>query len=309
MDIILTESNYTLLLIFLVYGCDNKIIITSDGMKELNLNIEYEVKKIKNKILFAFYLLYLRIYFLKFNKKKYKRVIGSGHLIYSNLVIKNKEFIMFEDGFRNYGIKNQKGTNIQKLKSIFGYLSPKKEIIKAKKIYLTSFTKLYPGLKEKVEVININTLWQKKSEHEKQKILHIFGLDSKISKKIYEKKYLLLTQPLSEDNILSEEEKIEIYRKILKNYNQSKVIIKPHPREKTDYKIFFPDVGIIEKKVPIELLELCGFKIEEVITIFSTGILNFKNKAKLSFYETEINSKLFKKFGSMDHIIKRNKFI
>ena len=120
MDIILTESNYTLLLIFLVYGCDNKIIITSDGMKELNLNIEYEVKKIKNKILFAFYLLYLRIYFLKFNKKKYKRVIGSGHLIYSNLVIKNKEFIMFEDGFRNYGIKNQKGTNIQKLKSIFG---------------------------------------------------------------------------------------------------------------------------------------------------------------------------------------------
>lgn len=309
MDIILTESNYTLLLIFLVYGCENKIIITSNEMIELNFKIDYKVKKIKNKIIYILYLLYLRVYFLKFNKKKYRRVIGSGHLIYSNLIIKDKDFIMFEDGIKNYTVRDMEGKNLQKLKQFLGYLSPKNELIKAKEIYLTQYNDLYSKLREKIKIIDINALWKEKNEEERKKILYIFGLKLDVVKKLNKKKYLLLTQPLSEDNVLSEEEKIDIYRKILRNYDQEKLVIKPHPREKTNYKIFFPNIEIIEKKIPIELLELCGFRVEEVITIFSTGILNFKNKAKLSFYGTEINQKILKKFGNMDNIIPRNKIL
>jgi len=45
-----------------------------------------------------------------------------------------------------------------------------------------------------------------------------------------DRKILLLTQPLSEDKIITEEEKIKIYREIIEKQNGRKIYIKAHPR-------------------------------------------------------------------------------
>lgn len=310
MDIVITESSYTLLLIFLIYGTEEKIIITSDNMKKLNLKIDYKIKLFKIKLFYFFYLLYLKFYLLKYDKKRYKRVIGSGHLIYSNFIIRDKEFIMIEDGLKNYNVKQDVNkSRIKKLKYFLGYLPPEIEMKRASKIFLTEIHEIPSNIKEKVEIIDIFKLWHDLKKDNKEKILNIFGLNLNKIKRLEKRKILLLTQPLSEDNILSEKEKVNLYKKVLAEYNQEEIIIKAHPREKTDYQLFFPKIEIIENIIPIELLRLNNFEVEEVITLFSTGVLSYKDKAKISFYGTEVHPRLLEKFGSLEYLIKRNKFI
>ena len=180
---------------------------------------------------------------------------------------------------------------------------------RASKIFLTEIHEIPSNIKEKVEIIDIFKLWHDLKKDNKEKILNIFGLNLNKIKRLEKRKILLLTQPLSEDNILSEKEKVNLYKKVLAEYNQEEIIIKAHPREKTDYQLFFPKIEIIENIIPIELLRLNNFEVEEVITLFSTGVLSYKDKAKISFYGTEVHPRLLEKFGSLEYLIKRNKFI
>lgn len=121
-------------------------------------------------------------------------------------------------------------------------------------------------------------LFNSLTNSEKNKILRIFlpdGLDNND----FEKSSLIITQPLSEDGILdSEKTKIEIYKKIITDVATSKkIIIKTHPREKTNYKKFFKECIIIDYPFPIELLSFFSIKIEEAITVSSTSVNLIKN--------------------------------
>lgn len=176
-------------------------------------------------------------------------------------------------------------------------------------IYLTGLTKIPTEIKSKVKIVKLNILWDNKTEAQKKEILHIFGVDKNIYKQIDEIKVLLITQPLSEDRIINEEEKIEIYRQILSKYKEEDVIIKPHPREKTDYLKYFPKSKILEREILLELLILNGLKVRRVITLFSTAVFNLGHETKIDFYGTEVHPNILKRFGSMDHIMKRNKFL
>ena len=128
-------------------------------------------------------------------------------------------------------------------------------------------------------------------------------------KRIKSKKYLLLTQPLSEDGTLSEKEKIEIYSEILSNYDLKDIVIKVHPREKLNYRNIFPEVEILDEYFPVELFKIFNIEPEKVITIFSSAVFGIAKRENIDFYGTEINEKILKKFGSMDHIMVRNKFL
>ena len=52
-------------------------------------------------------------------------------------------------------------------------------------------------------------------------------------------KVILLTQPYAIDGHMTEEEQMNVYRKIVSHYGEDNVVIKPHPRDKCDYKVFF----------------------------------------------------------------------
>ncbi len=101
---------------------------------------------------------------------------------------------------------------------------------------------------------------------------------------IKEKKiFLLLTQTHAEDGIISEEEKINAYRQIIKKYAKKDhtVIIKAHPREKTNYNEIFPEYLKLPKSIPMELISELFENIDTCVAINSTSLLNLKCNNKI----------------------------
>ncbi|MCM1334917.1 MAG: glycosyltransferase family 52 protein [Bacteroides sp.] len=75
-----------------------------------------------------------------------------------------------------------------------------------------------------------------------------------------EESCLLLTQPFFADGVMgSEEEQLSFYKKMTEKYlSGEKLVIKPHPRDPTDYSGTFPDAVVLDKNMPVEILELTG---------------------------------------------------
>ncbi|WP_052193921.1 glycosyltransferase family 52 [Cetobacterium sp. ZOR0034] len=235
----------------------------------------------------------------------YKTFIGD--------ILKSKfKYCILEDGLANYELKsrNRKKINFKNFLlggNIFEYQSYGVDS-ETEKIYLTGLTEIPKEIENKVILINLKELWNLKSEDEKNEILEIFSIYPSEIDVLKDGKNILFTQPLSEDYILSENEKIELYRKIMKNYSEKEVLIKPHPREKTDYKKVFQKATILKRETPFELLVLLGVQFEKAITIFSTAAFSLGKNIEIDFYGTEIHSKLYKRFGGLENIkIERKK--
>lgn len=290
-----------------------------EKMKKKYLTQEIEIYRIKSNILKNFY------YFLKrnFNFLKIRKnlkifepfeIIGNENEV--NFLLKNNSFSLIEDGLGTYNyIEENNKENYLLLKKLFFKLFRFEMPIinvfdkNVKKIYLTGLASIPEEIKDKVEIINLKELWNKKTEEEKKEILDIFGFDENIINKIKNKKNILFTQPLSEDGFISEEEKIELYKKIISNYPEKDLVIKTHPREKTDYKKYFSEIEILNQSFPAELFDLLDIKFETAITIFSTAALNFSKNSKIDFYGTKVHPNLLKQWGDSEKIMKANKFL
>lgn len=266
----------------------------------------------KNFIKFYWY----RLKFLKFLIKKNiffnKNIDLYGNYDAMDFFIVKRNIYVLEDGTVNYTLftKQKKKNIIRKIlkcKNPFFLTEYYKKCIK--KIYLTGIAPIPEEIKSKAEIINLKKLWVRKNEEERKEILEIFGLTKEKIQLYKKRKYILFTQPLSEDGILEEEEKIKLYRKILANYDALKIIIKMHPREKTKYKEIFKNIEIIEDKFPSELLSFAEIKFEKIITIFSTAALNMDKNLQIDWYGTEVHPKILKEFGNLEKIMKTNAYI
>lgn len=284
--------------IIYVYMNDKKIIDKLFGKKIQLKKLKLTENKYINKIKILFWgvrnRIYLKILLKTINFKKLQ-IFGYNHTLYNYIFLSEKKYVI-EDGLKDYIPEVYKKNLKSKL---------------VKKIYYTEtlIKKFKIEEHKKIQKLNLQNLWDKQSFENKQRILEIFDVDISILRELEDKKIILFTQPLSEDGFITEKEKIEIYKKILKNYKEKKVVIKPHPREETDYLKYFPNFYILEAKYPIELLVLNGLKIDKVITLFSTAVFNFGYETEIDFYGTEVHKNIFNYFGSMDHIMKRNKFL
>jgi len=105
---------------------------------------------------------------------------------------------------------------------------------------------------------------------------------------------LLLTQPLSEDGLISHSKKIALYKHLKKKYAIGTLYIKAHPREREDYSKVFPDAIIFEaSKIPFEIYQLKEkFHFKRAVTAYSTAIdaifcadekITFGKEASLNF--------------------------
>lgn len=98
---------------------------------------------------------------------------------------------------------------------------------------------------------------------------------------------LLLTQPFFKDRVLnSEEDQIDLYKQLvaenMSDMSEKRLIIKPHPRDNTDYARFFPEAIILNKNMPVEIL---GFlKKEEFLKILSIDSTSVKFLKAKSYY-------------------------
>ncbi|WP_318515051.1 glycosyltransferase family 52 [Photobacterium leiognathi] len=294
-NILVVNSVYSLFYYMLMFDHDmNKTTLVFSG----GINDEF-TKKIPNKIVLKSGVLGILdvISKLIFDKKfrgvifhKYKfNYFGHDHLFYSFLFSKNMSLI--EDGLLNYSKSKRKfPLSIILRNKVPGYGSS------IRNIYLSGIETVPVCIIDKVKIISIFDAWNKLSTEKKRFINEFFNVTLKSSNI----EHLLLTQPFSEYDILTEKEKIDIYKKIYDNirceHPNSKIFIKPHPRELTDYQIIFPDAFILNSNCPSELLSLNSERIENVYTLYSTSIYTFNNSRK-KMYGTVMSKKLSNMVG------------
>ena len=138
-------------------------------------------------------------------------------------------------------------------------------------------------------------LFNSLTDEEKNVVLKVFLENDNILKE-KEIDLLILTQPLDVDGFVeSEEQKIEVYKKIIDEFSENgKVIIKPHPRDESDYKKIFSSnslVEVMDKSFPIEIINFFNIVIKNVVTIKSTALNNIENCKK----KIELGMKYIKK--------------
>lgn len=144
----------------------------------------------------------------------------------------------------------------------------------------------------KLVVHDLKSLWKAKTTTEKEKIAAIFSVQPDELKLLEQKSVILITQPLSEDGIVSEEEKIALYKGILSNYDINDVVIKPHPREKTNWAKIFPNTPIIKRRVPAELLSMM-LEPKNVATFYSTAAFSLCPPESVDIYSKDFSKLVF----------------
>lgn len=227
---------------------------------------------------------------------------GQDNTPYSSCLIGNKKITLIEDGVMNYTHKPHKRSfpilrhlvcgNVES-QSSFGYNDC------ASKIYLTGILPIPDLLKDKVVIYNPMLLWQNCSVEKRKSILNNFNIEEGDIEILKSYSKILFTQPLSEDRLMSEEEKINIYNDIISQAGS--VLIKTHPREKTDYKKLYPKCMVFNKTVPFELFNMLGIHFDDVYTVFSTAALTLPYKTNIHFLGTKIHPNLIRIYGDVKH--------
>lgn len=317
MNILIVGSSYSLLCGMLINQNYN-LIIYSNGLErvsKIKKNVYVSSNYLNNKNISALIKYYIKlvknIYFFK--KIKSGRVLINHYLFEINY-IKHLNINLIEDGLESYNINSSRLNKFQKLKYYlkgdftagYRYTGVEKKI---EKIYLTGLAPIPKEINNKVETINLKKLWNERSLEEQNEILDLFSFDLNIKETIKGRDTILFTQPLSEDGVITEDEKIEIYSKIIKKYSQDRLIVKTHPREKTSYKEIFKDNLVLDNPFPFEILNLLDVKFNKAVTLFSTAALGLGEDVKVDFYGTEVNDKILARFGSCDNIMKRNSYL
>lgn len=251
---------------------------------------------------------------LRFDKNR-DRVFGCDHICALFKYFRCcKDITVIEEGFSNYTNRRQLydeygiGTlrflllrlvmfqwNLLTYKP-YGYDASVKEL------WLTGLRDIPEKLIKKTKLINLEDLWNACNQ---EIINKVFNFD----KGIYDNKSVIITQPLSEDGICSEERKIKIYSNLIKRADYP-VIIKKHPRDMTNYGNFFKEVIVDADDYPFELLVLNKVNFSQVLTVTSTaafqciglcdvivlGTLNYPDlQKKLGVHEEKIFRKGEKK--------------
>lgn len=216
------------------------------------------------------------------NKEIY--IYNDCSLIGTYINLKKTKYHLIEDGLNCYkngvflsynptGIKK----HIRKLMHWGTFCFSESPFMKSLEINDSQGVKL-KSLK-KVIVVPRKQLFEQLTEDQKQTILYVFlGNDGEsLLPEQTGDCSVLVTQPLSQDGILSSQEiQIEMYKKIIEQYGIGHVFIKPHPRENIDYEQYFSDCTIIKfKNVPIEILGFIkGLTFKRAFTAFSTAVEN-----------------------------------
>ncbi|MFW6015659.1 MAG: glycosyltransferase family 52 [bacterium] len=321
--IFLLGNLYSLLLVLLRYDDWNNSIFIFTG--SINKKIYNNIKKyclsfyfkrtyFKNNILnlLNYYFQNIRFAFFRIKHSKLLKsvdtYIGSDHhfAIFKNFYKKINKITLIEEGISNY-------TSEENIKKYFvgnkiNYLIKRFLLLQWKlrkyipygnnsivdKILLTGLQEIPDHIKDKVEIINMEEMWLSKSESRKKRINSFFFFE----KDLYNKDCtVLLTQPLSEDNLCSEKEKINIYKEIIDKYKHDNIVIKKHPREKTNYSKYMEGIKVDNNSYPFELLLLNNKTVKRVITLFSTAAYNFRSYAEIIIVGTEDCDFLREKVG------------
>lgn len=139
------------------------------------------------------------------------------------------------------------------------------------KIYLRRIDKCPEVLLKKTLHLDLSYYFEHLENQYLSAFNTVFGSVNFEDDKIGDTHFVVLTQPFSEEGIMTEARKIEMYRFILSQFD-TKVLIKPHPKETTNYKIHFRGIRILDSKTPFELYALNSINFNQYITVTSSSI-------------------------------------
>ena len=164
-------------------------------------------------------------------------------------------------------------------------------------IYTSSpYNKSYHYGKRNI-VKNLKEEWENSSIEKKQFILDIFDISIKDFALLKSRKVLLLTQPFYEDGKMSINKQIDMYRNIIRHYGEENVIIKPHPRDKCDYKKEIPNILYFAKQIPMQLLAIFGLTLDHLVTINSSSALSFGSTVNIDWWAEQMDKDIIEDMG------------
>jgi len=186
-------------------------------------------------------------------------------------------FRMLEDGEHNYLPRVGRFQAFKRrhiLKTVMGEgLDPEIKEIEVQHVH-----RLHERVRFKGKTLELQKMQEALRVADQKKIMSIFMNEQSIEV-TGNNNALLITQPLSEDGLLSEAKKISLYNDLLQQHAAGlTVYIKCHPREKTDYhgKIL-PTFTEIPRRFPLEMLDLMkSIRFKKGITVFSGGLNNLQ---------------------------------
>lgn len=163
-----------------------------------------------------------------------------------------------------------------------------------KGIYHTPAIKLQPEISEKGIEIDLQTQWNSLTQDRKVDILKLFGIDEDMLNNINRYSIVLVTQILP----IPDEDKIQIYKQMLQGLDESKVLIKTHYAESTDYSAAFPKSKVVTMPVPMQLFSILGYEPKKVMTISSGAVGPFiKEGVDVTFLGTECDPRIAERYG------------
>lgn len=244
---------------------------------------------------YGYFKLRILLFFKTFNYDV--EVYGHAQTPFSYIFFENKNSNIIEDGMENYTSEITETHQINPIIDTFLHIcgfyflnmaecyGSHKNI---KNVYLTNKNN-HPLIKDKVRIINIKELWNNLTKDDHQKLLKIFNVDIE-GINFNKKTALLLTEPLSETDTMeiTEEEELNIYNEIINKFDDYQIIIKPHPRDTKDFEKIFPNMKIINKNFPVEILTMLNIHPTVVCSVVSTALYNFE-KSKIYVYDEELN--------------------
>lgn len=294
------RNNIKTIIIFTDDICDNKKLAEKVSLLKFVdkvIYIEYRkefvnsksklLKKLsllfyKKKLLTVFdkkYNFYLKYY--KFLKDSRINLFWGYHPLSRYLMIKHDNLKFIEEGNGVYYINRKHRLLKSVIRKIIGLPDINGTDKNVKEVEVSYPDKLIKELQKKAVILDIERLEANLTIHEKHEILSLYFDDEYKFEESYlyqDNLAIVITQPFSEDGDMTEDAKIKIYEKVIENLflKHYKILIKAHPREKTDYAKIFDDKNLIilPKEFPLELINLFDNKVKLGITVSSTALKN-----------------------------------
>lgn len=307
----MVETVYTLFLYLILVEenvFNHTFFFCSDALSEsirCKLPNYYSFKLPKNRWkcwLFRIWLYYTAP--LRFPFIKRSNIYGSDNYLFSSGIARSYDLILLEDGLSNYSLIPANRL-LYKLRRVLmgqiaaegcGGVSPT-----VKKIILTGLLPTPKQIQDKTKIISVIDRWNGLSSSYRDRILGLFECSTEELEEISNYQNILFTQPMVEDGLVTLEDELNLYNTLLINCDQSKLLIKVHPRDTLDYSKFFPKAKVWNSLLPMELVSLLGIRFQEVYTVFSTAALSLPYKTHIHFMGTSVHPNLLKMRGLIEY--------
>lgn len=168
-----------------------------------------------------------------------------------------------------------------------------------KAFYMTEENQCAVFGQKPVYIQSLRQMWDSASADTRALVMRVYGVGTEDIELLNSKRFMFLTQPFVRDRIMTESEYIELLHKVFSHYDTSQMLLKLHPRDTFDYRRYFPEVTVYDKKVNMQLLVLLGANVERAITVCSSSVNSFPETVEVDWFGVDWHPKLRAWFGEM----------